>query len=268
MDLQLEGKTALVTGGSRGIGKAIVKQLASEGVDVVISARNIDTLRATAEEISNESGRQIIPVVADTSNNESVAKMAEEALSALGHIDILVNNAAAVGGSGATEQVDTGLVDVDLFLNDYNGKTLGYLRCARALAPNMQQRGWGRIINISGLAARNAGNYSGGMRNVSVVYLTKTLSNELAPHGINVTVVHPGQTRTEIWPQRLEIMAKAQGKTPEEFEKDLISRNAIRKMVDASDIANVVTFLASPRSLAITGDAVIAGGGGGNAVYY
>jgi NAD(P)-dependent dehydrogenase (short-subunit alcohol dehydrogenase family) len=132
----------------------------------------------------------------------------------------------------------------------------------------MKESGWGRIINISGLAARNAGNYSGGMRNVSVVYLTKTLSNELAPHGINVTVVHPGQTRTEIWPQRLEIMAKAQGKTPDEMQADVISRNAIRQMVDATDIANVVTFLASPRSLAITGDAVVAGGGGGNAVYY
>jgi NAD(P)-dependent dehydrogenase (short-subunit alcohol dehydrogenase family) len=268
MDLQLEGKTALVTGGSRGIGKAIARQLANEGVDVVISARNMDTLQATAEELSKETGRRIVPVVGDTSNNESVANMAKEALAALGHIDILVNNAAAVGGASSGENPDAGLVDAEAFLGDYNGKTLGYLRCARALAPNMKENGWGRIINISGLAARNAGNYSGGMRNVSVVYLTKTLSNDLAPYGINVTVVHPGQTRTEIWPQRLEAMAKAQGKTPDEMQKDIISRNAIRQMVDSSDIANVVTFLASPRSLAITGDTVVAAGGGGNAVYY
>src|SRR5439155_22305189 len=98
----------------------------------------------------------------------------------------------------------------ELVWADVNVKVLGYLRCAREVAPHMIRRGWGRIVNVSGLAARQTGSTIGSLRNVAVVALAKNLADELGPHGINVTVVHPGLTRTEKTPGVLARMAAAQ----------------------------------------------------------
>ena len=248
MDLELTGKRAIVTGGSVGIGKATARELAAEGVDVVICARRQDILEATAHELESETGRRIVPIVADTTSAESVNAMVQRAAEHLGGIDILVNNAAAPGGlvlGPLPESEDTDL------LSDINTKVVGYFRCAKAVAPHMQSQGWGRIINIGGLAARNAGTYS-GLRNAALVHLTKTLSNHLGPDGINVNLVHPGATVTE--------------RTSEEAARAPQS-NDIRRIVDATEIGYVVTFLASPKSTAIAGEVVAAGGGVGSSVY-
>ncbi len=265
MDLQLEGKTALVTGGSRGIGKVVARELAREGVDLVICARNEAPLRAAAEELTAESGRRVVPIVADTSVTESVERLAREAVKALGHVDILVNNAAVVGGVGANELSRT---DEKLLLADIDNKAMGYLRCARALAPQMAARGWGRIVNIAGLGARLSGSYGTGMRNAAVVYLSKTLADELGPSGITVNAVHPGVTRTEALADYVRETARRRGVTDEEVERGMMEGSAIGRLIDASEIAYVVAFLASPKSVAITGEAIGAGGGGDRAVRY
>ena len=130
--------------------------------------------------------------------------------------------------------------DDDDLLSDINTKVVGYFRCAKAAAPHMQAQGWGRIINIGGLAARNAGTFS-GLRNAALVHLTKTLSNQLGPDGINVNLVHPGATITE--------------RTSQEAASDGASEQVmhvhIRRMVDATEVGYVVTFLASPKSISI-----------------
>ncbi len=248
MDLELNGKKAIVTGGSVGIGKATARELAKEGVDVLICARRQDILEQAASELASETGQTIIPVVADTTSSESVDGMVAKAIEEFGRVDILVNNAAAPGGfvQGPLAESD----DFDL-LFDVNTKVIGYFRCARAVAPHMRDQGWGRIINIGGLAARNAGTFS-GLRNAALAHLTKTLSLQLGPHGINVNLVHPGGTRTE--------------RTSEEAA-DAPQSNDIRKLVDATEIGYVVTFLASPKSTAIAGEAIAAGGGVGASVY-
>jgi NAD(P)-dependent dehydrogenase (short-subunit alcohol dehydrogenase family) len=266
MDLELNGKTALVTGGSKGIGKAIARQLASEGVTVAISARTEDTLRATATELAEETGQRILPVVGDTGDETSVRSMVEHAHSELGRLDILVNGAAVPGGGGPPPALEE--ITADAFWADMNVKVLGYLRVAQAAAPHMRAQGWGRIINISGLAARSAGSTIGSMRNVSVAALTKNLANELGPHGINVTVVHPGMTYTERMPALFEARAQTQGITAEDAERQFAEGNSIRHLVTAEEVADVVTFLASPRSIAINGDAIAVGGGAGTAIHY
>ena len=195
MDLQLTDKRAIVTGGSKGIGKAIAHALAREGVDVAIFARNLAELEASAKEIASASGRRIVPVVADTGSDESVREGVAAAVAALGGADILVNAAAKPGGQGPVPQLRD--ITGDLFFEDMNVKVMGYLRCAREVAPYMTANGWGRIINISGLAARQSGSTIGSMRNVAVAAMTKNLADELGPQGVNVTVVHPGLTRTE-----------------------------------------------------------------------
>jgi len=266
MDLELQGKTAIVTGGSRGIGKAIARQLALEGVDVALVSRTADAVETTAGELARETGRRFLPIVADTGVDADVRAMVERAASELGHLDILVNCAARPGGQAPPPKLAE--ITDEVFWSDVNVKVMGYLRCAREVAPHMVRQGWGRIISLSGLAARSTGSTVGSMRNVAVVALTKNLADELGPHGINVTVVHPGTTRTEKTPGVVAAQASALGITPEEVERRMGSSNTLGRIVDAREIAYVVTFLASPKSVAINGDVIAAGGGVGRGIYY
>jgi NAD(P)-dependent dehydrogenase (short-subunit alcohol dehydrogenase family) len=272
MDLGLQGKHAIVTGGSRGIGKAIARELAREGVDVAIVARSKADLEATARELEAETGRRVIPLAADVTNREQVDQTVTQAAERLGSLHILVNSGSPPGGSRtATGPIET-VVDEDL-LHDFDVKYVGALRCARAAIPYLKEQGWGRIINISGANARNAGNLSGGARNVSMVHLTKTLAVQLGRYGITVNCVHPGITRTERTPSLLVTRAAELGVSPEEAERrdfapDSPRGNAICRMVDASEIAYVTAFLASEKAGAISGELVVATGGAGRSVYY
>ena len=265
MDLQLTGKRAIVTGGSRGIGKAVARALAAEGCDVVIAARGRDALEAAAGELTAATGRRVVPLVVDTGDDESVRAMVASAVDALGGIDILVNSAAKPLGQAAPPKLAD--VTAELFWDDMNVKVLGYLRCAQAVAPVMIEQGWGRIINISGLGARSTGAVIGSMRNVAVAAMTKNLADELGPKGITVTVVHPGLTRTEATPGVVAMLAARRGISADEAESSLV-HNSIHRLVDAAEVADVVAFLASPRSGAITGDAIACGGGQPGPIHY
>jgi NAD(P)-dependent dehydrogenase (short-subunit alcohol dehydrogenase family) len=260
MDLELSGRRALVTGGSRGIGLAVGRALAAEGVDVALVARHGADVARAAEELAAASGRRVIGIAADTGDDAAVQAMAAEATERLGPIDILVN-AAATPNTGAP------LPDEALEA-EINVKVRGYLRCVRALAPGMADRGWGRIVNISGLAARSTGSIVGSVRNVAVAAMTKNLADELGPHGVNVTVVHPGMTRTERTPEALRTMAAARGTTPEQLERSIEAGVSIGRMPTADEIAAVVAFLASPRSVAVNGDPIAAGGGARGQIHY
>ncbi len=229
-------------------------------------ARGREALEATAEELAESTGQRIVPITADTGDDGSVRAMVAEAAGALGRIDILVNCAAKAGGQTPAPSLPE--IDDGAFFEDMNVKVMGYLRCAREVAPHMREQGWGRIINISGLAARQAGSTIGSMRNVAVSALTKNLAEELGPDGINVTVVHPGLTRTEATEGVVARRAEAAGVSPQEIEQQMAQGNAVRRMIDARDIANLVVFLASPKSIAVNGDAIAAGGGVGRAIHY
>jgi NAD(P)-dependent dehydrogenase (short-subunit alcohol dehydrogenase family) len=260
VDLELTGRRALVTGGSSGIGLAVARSLAAEGADVALVARGVEALQRAAERVAAESGRRAIAVAADTGEDASVEAMVAEVVAQLGGVDILVN-AAATPATGAP------FTDDDLE-REVNVKFRGYLRCARAVAPHMAAAGWGRIINISGLAARQTGSIVGTVRNVAVAAMTKHLADELGSDGINVTVVHPGMTRTERTPEAMAAMAQARGTSVEELERRLESAVSIGRLVTAEEVAAVVTFLASPRSVALNGDAVVASGGARGAIHY
>lgn len=252
MDLRLEGKRALVTGGSRGIGKAIARQLALEGADVVIAARSAGPLEDAAAELARETGRRIVPIVVDTGDTESVGRLVASSIERLSQIDILVNNAAVPGGISPATRLDQ-VVDEQV-LQDIDIKVVGYLRTARALAPHLIKNGWGRIINIGGLAIHRTGRPVATLRNVGVAAITKNLADELGPKGINVVAVHPGATRTE--------------RTDPAQEKALAANVAIGRIIDAREVAWLVAFLASPLSVAINGDAIAAGGGSLGTIHY
>jgi NAD(P)-dependent dehydrogenase (short-subunit alcohol dehydrogenase family) len=265
VDLQLTGKRAVVTGASRGIGYAVADAMAAEGTDVVLVARHQDDLDAAAERIRRH-GQRALAVTADTTDDAAVRAMIATTVTELGGVDILVNAAAEPARPDAARRLAE-LADDDL-RSEIETKVLGYLRTARAVAPYMIEQGWGRIISISGLAARQATGVVGSIRNVAVAAMTKNLADELGPAGINVTVLHPGLTVTERMPGIVAGLAAARGISEADAERRLAAGITIGRMVTAAEIADVVTFLASPRSVAITGDAIAAGGGVRGAIHY
>ncbi|MFO1270375.1 MAG: SDR family oxidoreductase [Rubrivivax sp.] len=267
MDLQLKGKRALVTGGSRGIGKAVARVLAEEGAAVALLARGREALDAAAAEIAAATGARVAGVSADTRDDAAVQAAVAEAVRLLGGpIDILVNAAAEPGGHGAPPKL--GEMRAAHLLGEVDTKVMGYVRCAQAVVPGMQAAGWGRIVNVSGLAARQTGSAVGSIRNVAVAALTKNMADELGPSGIQVTVVHPGVTRTERTAPLVAARAAAQGVAPAAVEQQMAAGNSINHLVDATEVAWVVAFLCSPKSRAINGDAVAVGGGMPRAIHY
>jgi NAD(P)-dependent dehydrogenase (short-subunit alcohol dehydrogenase family) len=259
MDLQLSGKRAVITGGSRGIGLAVARTLVVEGADVALVARHQSTLRDAAAGLADLGAGRIVTAVCDTGVDEAVTAMAAHVRSQLGGVEILVNSAALV---------NTGPMSDDMLDEQLNVKLKGYLRCARAFAPGMVAGGWGRIINISGMAARQTGSVVGSVRNVAVSAMTKNLADEYGAAGVNVTVVHPGVTVTERTPDTLAAIAAARGITPGDVRDSMERTVSIGRLVTAEEVAHVVAFLSSPLSVAINGDAIVVGGGVRGSIYY
>ena len=256
MDLELQGKVAIVTGGSKGIGKAIALELAKEGVDVAIASRSKGPLEKTAKELSEETGRKITPIVADMTIWDDVQNMVETTLSTLGKVDILINNAAMVGGQVKGTLAEATEKDM---VEDLDTKVVGYFRCMKAVVPHMQKQKWGRIINIGGVSARQSTIY--GMRNTAVVHMTKTFSDQLGADGITLNVVHPGLTLSEGVETMLDSRAQSQGIGRDEIEKNITQNVAIKRAIDPKELAWLVTYLSSPKAECITGEVIAAGGG-------
>lgn len=262
MDLQLKGKTAFITGGSMGIGKAAALELAREGVNVVIAARRLPILEEAAAEIRAgladiEGAGAVLPVAVDTTDMASIEAAMVRAVEAFGRLDILVNGAAHPGGlvrSELSEAEPQGL------LQDIDIKVVGYFRCIKAAAPHMRKNRYGRIINIGGLTGRGSKQLS-GMRNVAIVHMTKTLSDQLGPDGITVNAIHPGVVETPHIHELYEKEAQKQGLTAAEVEANYVKVTPIRRVLQPEEMGWIIAFLASPRSGTITGESIGCDGG-------
>jgi NAD(P)-dependent dehydrogenase (short-subunit alcohol dehydrogenase family) len=265
MDLQLRDKRAIITGASGGIGIAVAHALAAEGVDLVLAARTREPLEKAAAEVAERSGRQVYAVVTDVRDDDAVLRLVEETISRLGGVDILVNSASDQVVGKHMPALD-GTTD-DIFWTDVDTKVGGYLRTARAVAPHLVANGWGRIINIGGLGARETRSIVRSIRNAGVAALTKNLADQLGAQGVNTSVVHPGVTRTPQLSATIAQRAKDEGRTVADLEDEL-GANGLGRLVDATEVADVVAFLASPRSVSINGDAVSVGGGTRGVIHY
>ena len=262
MNLQLKGKVAFVTGGSMGIGKAAALELAREGVDVAIGARRMPLLEEAADELRKalrevpDAGR-ILSVAVDTTDMDSVNAAMAKTAEAFGRIDILVNGAAHPGGLVRSELADA---DPQGLLQDIDIKVVGYLRCCKAVAPYMRKQRYGRIINIGGLTGRGSKQLS-GMRNVAIVHMTKTLSDQLGPDGITVNTIHPGVVETPHIHELYEKEAQKQGLTAAEVEANYVKVTPIRRVLQPEEMGWILAFLASPKSGSITGESLGCDGG-------
>jgi len=240
MDLGLSGQGALVTGGNRGIGRAVAAALVREGAQVVLLGRDPESLEAVRRELGAQGA-----VVADTTDDDAVRSAVESAVGVLGRLDVLVNCAAPRALPGQVPGL-AGLDDAGL-LRDVDTKVLGYLRATRAAAPHLRERG-GAVVNISGMNARATGAIAGSVRNIGVVALTKNLADELGADGVAVSCVHPGLTLTE------------RNEGDREYAESA-ARNALGRPVTAAEVADLVVFLASPRGRLANGAVVTADGG-------
>ena len=244
MDLDLKSRTALVSGASIGIGRAIAKGLAREGVRVVAVARRKDLLEKLAEEYRIADGVNIIPVVQDLMEEDAATRLAAAAVDELGHIDILVNNA---GGSRPLP-VDAPDRDWDeaIALNFTR-----YRQITHALLPQMIERKWGRIINITGKSEPEGLNAAFSAK-AAVHAWAKGLSREIGRHGITVNCIPPGRIMSE----------QIRRNYPEDYRKRFAEEEIpVGYWGEPEDLAALAVFLASPVARYITGAVIPVDGG-------
>jgi 3-oxoacyl-[acyl-carrier protein] reductase len=263
MDLGLKGKTALVTGGSKGIGRAVAKTLAAEGARVVICSRDASALKQAAADIERATGGQVETVSGDLSRRDEVTRVAALALSRLGRLDILVNNAGAIKGGDFLATPD------EEWLSGWSLKLLGYIRMAREVLPHMQRQGGGRIVNVVGAAARNpATTYMmGGTANAALINFTKALADLGARSKVLVTGVSPGPVKTERWDNLMAQQAKAAGQETAIYVEERSREFPLGRIALPEEVADVVCFLASERASYLTGITITVDGGITRGVY-
>ena len=263
MDLELRDKVALVTGASKGIGKAVALGLAAEGARVIVVARDVGLLDKVAAECRDRSRREAVAIAADLSRLDEVERVARAANDRLGCIDILVNNAGAIRGGAFLQIADA------QWIEDWNLKLLGYIRMARAIFPYMQLQGGGRICNVVGAAARNptAGYLTGGAANAALINFTKGLSDLGAPAKILVTAVSPAATRTERWDSLMAQQAATSGRSVQELQAEAEAPYKLGRIATPEDIADMVCFLVSARASFVTGVCITVDGGATRGVY-
>lgn len=246
MDLELHGKTGLVTGASLGIGSGIARALAAEGVRLVVTARRVALLEKLADEIAASGAVRPVVVAGDFTDKSELARIIREATDALGHVDILVNNAG--GSRPSTLEAGDDAWDEAYELN-FNASR----RLTHALLPGMRTRKWGRIINISGSMEPRGINPSGPAKAAMHLW-AKSLSREVAADGVTINTIPPGRINSEQIENRLH--------PTEESRRAFIARNIpIGFFGDPMDVGYLAAFLASPRARYITGDVIPVDGG-------
>ena len=258
MDLGIRGKAALVTGGSRGIGRETARALLEAGARVAISARSQAPLEQTRDELQAKTGGEVHAVVADMAAAVDVERLVRAATERFGGVDILVNNAGTMYSGRFEALTDQGLrtqLDVKLF---------GFMRAIRLVAPGMQARRWGRIVNIIGGAGKEPDPYmlGSGITNSALLNLTKALSTEFGADNVLVNAVCPGWVDTGLWRRNAAGLAAELGAGTEDEARRLAARkNALGRFGRPEELADAVAFLCSERASYITGVSLNVDGG-------
>jgi NAD(P)-dependent dehydrogenase (short-subunit alcohol dehydrogenase family) len=260
MDLGLQDKVAIVTGGSEGIGKAAALSMAREGARVFIVARRPDVLDQAAQEIKTATEGAVVPIAADVTDRGTAGRVVQAAMDQFGRVDILVNNAGTSMAKGFEE------VSEEDWEADFNLKVWGAVRLIRAAIPEMRRVGGGRIINVTNLGGRTPGPSSmpTSISRAAGIAITKGLSKDLAKDNILVSTVCIGLIKSGQHERRYALMKESQPDlTIDEFyDRAAKARNVpLGRVAEAHEAGDVITFLASERASYLTGIAVNIDGG-------
>ena len=258
MDLGIKGRSAIVTGGSRGIGRETARQFLEEGVRVTICGRNKDTLEKTRDELAKATGGEVQAAVADMTREADIGRLVETAKQKFGTVDILVNNAGQMYSGRFAVLNDAGLKE------QFETKIFGFLRAIRLVHPMMKARRWGRIVNMIGGAGKEPDPYmfGSGITNSGLLNITKSLSTEFGEEGILVNAVCPGWVDTNLWRRNAQGLASELGAKSEEEARRLAARkNALNRFGKPEELANAIVFLCSERASYITGISLNLDGG-------
>src|ERR1700681_202333 len=257
MDLQLKGKTALVTGGSEGIGRGIALILAREGVNVAICARRKEPLEAAAAAIAKETGRKVVAVPADLTKDADAKNFVEKGHQALGRVDIMVNNAGSAPG-GVIEH----LSEAD-WAQALQLKFMGYVRCLRYVLPIMVRQGGGRVVNLIGNDGVKPSYWeiAPGAANAAGQNLTRSLAGQYGRHNISFCAVNPGPVRTERWAGLVNAMSRDMKISYEEADKLAPASIPMGRIAEVDEVAALVVMLASPLMHMVNGTQIEIDGG-------
>ena len=258
MDLGLRGKTAIVTGGSKGIGLAVARELSAEGARVAICARDDALLHTEAQAIRQATGAEVLPIALDLSREDGPKRLVEQVLRAFGRIDILVNNAGSITGGSLMEKQEAE------WRAQWELKLWGFVRMCREVFPLMLAQKSGRIVNIVGVAAYEPQYHyiAGNMGNAALIGLTKTLALESGRHGVTVNAVNPGTIRTPRHITNRQAQARTTGKTVEQLDAEAAPFFRTGRAGEPREVAALVAFLASDRASYINGALIPVDGGG------
>ena len=260
MDLGLAGRTAVVTGASRGIGRAAAAALGAEGTAVLLVARGQPDLDASVQRLRAQ-GVDAAGLALDMNSPGAAAAVVGAAQECWGHIDILVNNAG--GGPDGSDHVRD--FDPDVWAAVYRANVVVPMELATACVGGMAERGWGRIVNISSTMARDPdprfGSY--GAAKAALLHATRSLSQTWAGAGVMVNAVLPGLTRTEGVLAGYEQIGRASGRSPEQVEARMMERQpiAVGRTGEVGEVADAIAFLCSERASWITGALLLVDGG-------
>ncbi len=257
MDLGLKDRVAIVAASSLGLGKACALEMAREGAKVVICARDAVLLTATAGEIRDATGAEVLPLAIDLTDAAQIQHLAEETLRHYSRIDVLVTNN---GGPSAGHFEDLG---DDAWLAAHQLTLMSAVRLIRAVLPAMRSQGWGRIVNITSVSVKQPIDdllFSNVYR-PGVVGMAKTLSNQLATEGITINNVAPGYTRTERVGELFEARAADHGTSAEQELAAISADFPMKRMGNPEELGALVAFLASERASYITGTTIQVDGG-------
>jgi 3-oxoacyl-[acyl-carrier protein] reductase len=257
MDLGLRDKIALVAASSQGLGRACAHALSVEGAKVTICARDDRTLRAAADEIANDTGNQVLAIVADLTSARDCRQVVQETVDFFGGLHVLVTNN---GGPPAGYFLD---LDDNEWYRAVDLTLMSAIRMIRAAIPHMQEQRWGRIINITSVSVKEPLDdliLSNSLR-TGVVGMARTLANQLAVHGITVNNVLPGYILTDRVQELAEARAKAQGRTPGEVLAGFAEPVPMGRIGEPEELAAVVAFLASTQASYVNGTSILVDGG-------